>query len=674
MNIDFTNRVYPIFKDLHFINNENLERITNIALPFLSLYQPTAIASTAVLGVVRTWSCLSSCYGHFKSSEWRQIPLDLGTLAYVVSSVAVCIIFPPLSALLQYTVNIAYNLVKLDRALWNNKPKEAAYCAIEIISSAVYIASILSAEPALVLLALLSQAVLELKQSYSEFKQDHYPECAAKLLMAALRTCRAAPIAQTLYRNSFGKKITQEEFHSFLKQLISEDTAHTDPNQKINVEDFFKDQGFSSYLDDLTLGGKYENLRISNLLFRNCIWIQAEFSECIIENTSFRNCDMHNFRALNSIFHNTSWIDTKLTDATFYNTLIYRSAFVHCDLSQTCFAESIIYRVQIFGCRLLETNFFSSSADLSSIVDSDLTDTLLLDLKNQFHIEGGTPHKITRPVIGITWNHQENQEYAYLESDALIDNKAIVLKFDYNPRGVDEKVLESEVQSILAGIKKFPNPDGLSIPDELLKRSAADSQIGKLKSIAQKISLNVDGMLISGGYDVEPEFYGKEREYTFPEKNYIRSMFEFALIEKAIHLDKTLMGICRGAQMINVFQGGTLKQHIDGHNGVLHMLELDPSRHDPSAETMRAIIGEDRIIGISCHHQTMDRIGKDLEMVLEYDKVPKALLGTKGTIILSQFHPEYYIYADETDFPSDYRYIQLGRNIFAYFVEKSAHG
>jgi putative glutamine amidotransferase len=93
------------------------------------------------------------------------------------------------------------------------------------------------------------------------------------------------------------------------------------------------------------------------------------------------------------------------------------------------------------------------------------------------------------------------------------------------------------------------SPDGHLVdhPDELLDR--------------------VDGLILSGGGDLDPATYGAERH---PETSLVlaeRDAFELALTRRAIERDLPVLGICRGIQVLNVAFGGTLLQHLPEHFG-----------------------------------------------------------------------------------------------------------
>jgi putative glutamine amidotransferase len=121
----------------------------------------------------------------------------------------------------------------------------------------------------------------------------------------------------------------------------------------------------------------------------------------------------------------------------------------------------------------------------------------------------------------------------------------------------------------------------------------------------------LDGLVLAGGSDIDPASYGAqphpETRGSWPE----RDRFEIALGTRALERDMPVLGICRGMEMLNVIQGGTLDQHLG----------LELHRHTPGAFTDHGVRLEpgslaEQVVGAehtevkSAHHQGLDVLGE----------------------------------------------------------------
>ncbi len=160
----------------------------------------------------------------------------------------------------------------------------------------------------------------------------------------------------------------------------------------------------------------------------------------------------------------------------------------------------------------------------------------------------------------------------------------------------------------------------------------------------------VDGLLLCGGADIDPSFYGAEphpeTRGTVPE----RDAFEIALCRAALDRDLPLLGICRGMQLLNVARGGTLIQHLPddvGHtdhrrslgtfDGADHEVRL--AEHSLAARAA----GELRHWTKSHHHQGVDRLGDGLVATgwSVLDELPETIEAPDARFALGvQWHPE----------------------------------
>jgi putative glutamine amidotransferase len=164
----------------------------------------------------------------------------------------------------------------------------------------------------------------------------------------------------------------------------------------------------------------------------------------------------------------------------------------------------------------------------------------------------------------------------------------------------------------------------------------------------------LDGLILAGGSDVDPDSYGEARHPETRNTNRARDDFEVALAQAAIARDMPFLGICRGMQVLNVARGGTLLQHLpESHGHENHRRNagtFDGNDHpvDLSAGSLAArAAGEERHRTLSHHHQAVGRVGEGLVVTgtAAEDELPEAIELPGSRFVLGvQWHPE----VDET--------------------------
>jgi len=119
----------------------------------------------------------------------------------------------------------------------------------------------------------------------------------------------------------------------------------------------------------------------------------------------------------------------------------------------------------------------------------------------------------------------------------------------------------------------------------------------------------LSGLIITGGdFDIPPHYYGEKdagQSRIFLKE---RTRFEHEMIGRAWQKQLPLLGICGGAQLLNVFRGGTLLQDVSGHEGCEHEIVLEGNGR------IGTLLGKDRVLVNSTHHQAMGKLGKDLQV------------------------------------------------------------
>lgn len=165
--------------------------------------------------------------------------------------------------------------------------------------------------------------------------------------------------------------------------------------------------------------------------------------------------------------------------------------------------------------------------------------------------------------------------------------------------------------------------------------------------VGDSISLNdIDGLLLMGGSDVNPKQYGEERRAETDEPDDERDEAELRLIDEAIAKDLPILGICRGLQILNVYHGGTLIQHLAPSEP--HDIETEDKgapAHEVAIEPdskLAQIAGTVRWRVNSRHHQVASKIGEQLRVTARAgDGMVEAIEREDKPFVLAvQWHPE----------------------------------
>jgi putative glutamine amidotransferase len=145
-----------------------------------------------------------------------------------------------------------------------------------------------------------------------------------------------------------------------------------------------------------------------------------------------------------------------------------------------------------------------------------------------------------------------------------------------------------------------------------------------------------DGLLLLGGGDVDPARYGAEDVH--PEVGGIdehHDAFELAALRAALDVDLPVLAVCRGCQVLNVALGGTLRQHVDDHRGVLHSVAVVPGSRTEAA------MGTSGPTGWSRHHQVIERVGAGLVVTArDADGLVEGVELPDRWVVGVQWHPE----------------------------------
>jgi putative glutamine amidotransferase len=169
-------------------------------------------------------------------------------------------------------------------------------------------------------------------------------------------------------------------------------------------------------------------------------------------------------------------------------------------------------------------------------------------------------------------------------------------------------------------------------------------------AVVKRVLDGLDGLVITGGRDVDPASYGQAPHPSTDEPARDRDAWEFALVRGALARGLPLLGICRGAQVLNVALGGTLHQHLPdvvGHGEHRRVLgTFAGADHDVrlAAGSLAArSAGEEVHVTKSHHHQGVDELGNGLVVTgrSDLDELPEAIeLPDRRFALGVQWHPE----------------------------------
>jgi putative glutamine amidotransferase len=191
---------------------------------------------------------------------------------------------------------------------------------------------------------------------------------------------------------------------------------------------------------------------------------------------------------------------------------------------------------------------------------------------------------------------------------------------------------------------------------------AAGAEPVELLPGAAGLPQQVDGLLLPGGWDVDPSLYGEKKDEKVGPIDRELDETELLMFRQARERELPVLGICRGQQVINVAMGGSLVQHLEAHdirdhgrNHLAHTIEVEPDSELGQAA------GEHKIRVNSFHHQAVKQLAPGLhQSATGEDGTVEGVESDDGLIVAVQCHPEELT----TDLP-------WARRLFERFVARA---
>ncbi len=199
------------------------------------------------------------------------------------------------------------------------------------------------------------------------------------------------------------------------------------------------------------------------------------------------------------------------------------------------------------------------------------------------------------------------------------------------------------------GLRRQDAVTGRNYSQALLAEGALPLMVANLDpASADEFVRRADGLLLSGGADVDPAAYGRAPRPRLGIVDQERDAFELALYRAARAIGLPVLGICRGIQVINVAEGGTLHQHVPD---LPHAIQHDQASIDGRPHHRVDLVGgslAERAAGAlavmtnTYHHQAVDEVAPTLRATGHAeDGLVEVVEGTEGGWLLAvQWHPE----------------------------------
>jgi len=188
-----------------------------------------------------------------------------------------------------------------------------------------------------------------------------------------------------------------------------------------------------------------------------------------------------------------------------------------------------------------------------------------------------------------------------------------------------------------------------------VEQAGGDVRVLEFDESPREVLEQIDGLLLTGGGDVDPALYGEARHPTVHDAEPGRDTFEIDLAQRAMDADVPMLAICRGAQLLNVAAGGTLVQDIPSALDTAFTHSVDTAGEVVHAVNVArgsrleralggALDGESLCRVNSRHHQSVGRVGRSLVPSAESDDgVVEAIEAPQASFCLGvQWHPENF--------------------------------
>jgi putative glutamine amidotransferase len=242
---------------------------------------------------------------------------------------------------------------------------------------------------------------------------------------------------------------------------------------------------------------------------------------------------------------------------------------------------------------------------------------------------------MSQPLIAVSPNHLAAEDRRLYKGKAL----------EYG---------EAELAGAIARAGGIPvmvyRADPAHVDDDADAATAQARTARALAAWAETVMARCDGLVLSGGADIAPEVYGETAREAAWRGDHARDALEVALYRSAVAAGKPVLGVCRGAQLIGVAEGGSLWQDLPSmregslehrsqalYDALDHGLEIDAG-----AEFLASIFDGEEARVNSVHHQGLRMEPASLRVLARApDGLAESFVRDDAWVLAVQWHPEW---------------------------------
>lgn len=266
-----------------------------------------------------------------------------------------------------------------------------------------------------------------------------------------------------------------------------------------------------------------------------------------------------------------------------------------------------------------------------------------------------------RPVVVMPWN-TEFPGWTAAKVQLQLQEKTQLLQVNFLDPNISNEELVKEKNVLLKQVCKEIHAEKSILRQtiELVKQTPHKyPNLAKINEMAKSLVSDADGIVLPGGDDIPAELYGHEQHAkTKPNQDIRRDWLDICLIIQIFEQNRPCLALCRSAQMVNVVGtdkggGGTLKQHVEGHQWAFPYYHK--AKEAPDSSFIAQIMKRRQSSSIRVfefNHQFVDTLAAGFQKILEVHDLIYGPLTTAfecRNVVCIQSHPEFRMHSHDND-------------------------